>query len=432
LPNDLIRRYHVDQSDLRNLTSAGAHWIYRMVMTEAPLREKMCLFWHRVFATAATKLIQARVVTNQIDMFRNYGMGSFREILLRLSRDPAMLMWLDNQDNHKDSINENYGREILELFSMGVGNYTEEDIKECARAFTGWRVVNPDYMSIKMRNNTARPYGYIAWQFEYDDADHDHGDKTFLGEVGDFNGAEVVDIICRQPATPRFIARHLYHFFVADEVPVPQWPHTAPRDPEAIDLMAQAYFDSGYSISAMLSAMFNADFFKAEVSRFARIKSPVEMVIGTLRMAGGLDLPSTETYAAAGVCAQMGQHLMNPPSVEGWQGGNEWINTGAYVQRVNFASRVLNDPSKPGIRAIIDRIRETAYGGTMSAAELVDACLQIVGPLEVLESTRDGLIEYAGNWSEIRFDDPESATQAEQTIVALLQLVVTTQEYQMV
>ena len=152
-----------------------------MVQTQAPLREKMCLFWHRVFATAATKLIQARMVASQLDMFRDHGMGSFQNLLLRLSRDPAMMMWLDNQDNHKGSINENYGREILELFSMGVGNYTEDDIKECARAFTGWRVVNPDYMSIRMRNNTARPYGYIAWQFEYDDTDHDHDEKTFLG-----------------------------------------------------------------------------------------------------------------------------------------------------------------------------------------------------------------------------------------------------------
>ena len=184
VPEDLIRRYHVDQSDLRNHAAGAAYWIYRMVQTPAPLREKMCLFWHRVFATAATKLIQARMVASQLDMFRNHGLGSFQELLLRLSRDPAMMMWLDNQDNHKDSINENYGREILELFSMGVGNYTEDDIKECARAFTGWRVVNPDYMSIKMRNNTARPYGYIAWQFEYDDTDHDHGDKTFLGEAG--------------------------------------------------------------------------------------------------------------------------------------------------------------------------------------------------------------------------------------------------------
>ena len=330
-----------------------------MVKTESPLREKMCLLWHRIFATGATKLIQARVVTSQIDMFRQHGMGRFDNLLIELSRDPAMIMWLDNQDNHAASINENYGREILELFSMGVGNYTEDDIKECARAFTGWSVVNPDYMSIKMRNNTARPYGYISWQFEYNDDDHDHGEKTLLGETGDFNGEDAVAIICRQEATARFIARHLYHFFVADELPVPQWPHTPPRDPEAIDVLVQAYFDSGYSVKAMLRALFTSDFFKAEASQFARIKSPAEMVIGTLRLAGGVELPSQDTYAAAAACSNMGQGLLAPPSVEGWQGGSEWINTGAYVQRVNFASKMLNDPSRPGVKAIIERVAQS-------------------------------------------------------------------------
>ena len=428
LPHDLIRRYHVDQSDLRNGQAAAAQWVFRMVNTDAVLREKMCLFWHRIFATAATKLIQARMVTNQVSMFREYGMGSFRDLLVQLSRDPAMLMWLDNQDNHADSINENYGREILELFSMGVGNYTEDDIKECARAFTGWRVVNPDYMSIKMRNNTARPYGYIAWQFEYDDEDHDHEDKRFLGEVGDFNGEDVVDIICRQPATARFIARHMYHFFIADELPVPQWPHFEPLDPEAIDVMAQAYFDSGYDISAMLRAMFNSDAFKAESARFARIKSPAEMVVGTLRLAGPIDLPSTDTYAAAGACAAMGQGLLNPPSVEGWQGGSEWINTGAYVQRVNFASRVLNDPRKLGIRAVIDRVADRAAGCPMSAGDVVDACLDILGPLPVLETTREGLVAYASKWGDMSFPSEET----DKNIVTLIQLIVTTQEYQTV
>ena len=431
LPVDLIRRYHVDQSDLRNGQAAAAQWVFRMVNTDAVLAEKMCLFWHRVFATAATKLIQARMVTNQIDMFREYGMGSFRDLLVQLSRDPAMLMWLDNQDNHKESINENYGREILELFSMGVGNYTEDDIKECSRAFTGWRVVNPDYMSIKMRNNTARPYGYIAWQFEYDDDDHDHDDKNFLGEVGDFNGEDVVEIICRQPATARFIARHLYHFFVADELPVPQWPHFEPKDPEAIEIMAQAYFDSDYDMTAMLRAMFNSDFFKAEASRFARIKSPAEMVVGTLRIAGPISLPSTDTYAAAGACAAMGQGLLNPPSVEGWQGGSEWINTGSYVQRVNFASLVLNSPDKSGIRAIIKRIEDMAGGQPISSERVVDAVLDILGPLPVLDSTRQGLVDYASKWGNFDFADDESAALAEQNIVTLIQLVVTTQEYQL-
>ena len=432
LPEDLIRRYHVDQSDLRGQPAASAKWIYRMVKTDSPLREKMCLFWHRVFATAVTKLIQARVVLNQIDMLREYGMGSFRDLLLQLSRDPAMLVWLDNQDNHKGSINENYGREILELFAMGVGNYTEDDIKECARAFTGWGVVNPDYMCIRMRNNTSRPYNYISWQFEYDDDDHDHGQKTLLGHVGDFNGEDAVDIICKQEATPRFIARHLYHHFVADEPPVTQWPHTPPRDPEAIEMMADAYFRSDYSIEEMLRTMFNSDFFKSEASRFSRIKSPAEMVVGTMRLAGGIDLPSMDTYAASATCTGMGQALLNPPGVEGWQGGTEWISTGAYAHRVNFASRIFNDPDRPGIRAVIDRIREASRGAGLSPSRLVDLCLEIVGPLTVLDTTRNGLIEYASKYGDLSFTDRESAGEADRAIASVLQLVVSTQEYQTV
>jgi uncharacterized protein (DUF1800 family) len=388
----------------------------------------MCLLWHRVFATGATKLGQARVIANQIDMFREYGMGSFRDLLVQLSRDPAMLMWLDNQDNHKDSINENYGREILELFSMGVGNYTEEDIKECARAFTGWRVVNPDYMSIKMRNNTVRPFGYISWQFEYDDEDHDHGQKTLLGETGDFNGEDAVDIICRQEATARFISRHIYHFFVADEPPVPQWPHTPPRDPDAIETMTAAYFDSGYSIRAMLRATFTSDFFKEESSRFARTKSPAEMVVGTMRLAGSLELRSDDTYAAAATCATMGQMLSAPRSVEGWQGGSEWINTGTYVGRVNFAGRILNDAGKPGLRTIIDRVTQSDEGSVLSPDALVDSCLEVLGCPDVLDSTRTNLVAYAGRNGDLSVCDRQ---KLDGVVIALIQLIVSTQEYQM-
>jgi len=144
IPFDKIRRWRKDYSDLRGPGGApGGIWMYRLIMTDTPLREKMCLFWHRLFATGHTKLIQGRPVVRQIDMFRKHGMGSFDNILVELSKDPAMIMWLDNQDNHATNINENYGREILELFSMGVGNYTEDDIKETARAFTGWSIVNP-------------------------------------------------------------------------------------------------------------------------------------------------------------------------------------------------------------------------------------------------------------------------------------------------
>jgi uncharacterized protein (DUF1800 family) len=428
IPDDLIRRYHVDLSDLRN--GGGAHWVYRLVMTDTPLREKMCLFWHRIFATASHKLIQSRVVTNQINMFREYGMDSFDKILLELSKDPAMIMWLDNQDNHGTNINENFGREILELFAMGVGNYTEDDIKETARAFTGWGIVNPDYMAIRMRNNTARPYGYMSWQFEYDDDDHDHGEKTILGQTGKWNGEDAVRIICESEATARFLARHLYHFFVADELPVPQWPHENPRDPKAIEELVKVYFDSGHSIKAMLEILFNSDFFKHDSVRYARIKSPAEMVIGTMRLAGPVELPSDDIFAADAACSNMGQALQRPPSVEGWQGGTEWINTGAYVERVNFASRVLNDPSKIGVRDIIDRIKGFSLSEEMDSDDLVDNCLTVLGPMDVLFTTRQGLKKYASKFGTLKWNNNESS-DFDNIVLIIIQLVVSSQEYQM-
>jgi hypothetical protein len=156
------------------------------------------------------------------------------------------------------------------------------------------------------------------------------------------------------------------------------------------------------------------------------------MVVGTMRLAGGVELPSEDTYAATATCANMGQTLMAPPSVEGWQGGQEWINTGAYVHRVNFASRVLNDPDRPGIRAIIDRIRDAAGAGSISPARLVDLCIEILGPLEVLDSTHSGLADYASKYGDLSFEDPQSAAEADKAVVAILQLLVTTQDYQIV
>ena len=430
IPQDFISRFHKDQSDLRLAEGARAHWIYRMVMTDTPLREKMCLFWHRIFATAGTKLIQNRVVVNQINMFQEKGIGKFDDLLLALSRDPAMIMWLDNQDNHGTSINENYGREILELFSMGVGNYNEDDIKETARAFTGWSVVNPEYMSIKMRNNTVRPYGYISWQYRYDSEDHDDGEKTILGETGNWNGEDAVRIICENKATAEYIARHLYHFYVADEVPVPQWPHEPPRDPEAIQLMVASYFQNGHSIKAMLEAMFKSEFFKSQSIRYARIKSPAEMVVGTMRLAGPIQLPSDETYYAQAVCSNMGQALLGPPSVEGWQGGNEWINTGTYVERINFASKILNNPDKSGVRNIIDRIKVNAGTITITPDELVSACLEVLGPVDVSVLTEQRLKEFASKYGELGWQDRVSSEKFERAALSVIQLIVCTQEYQ--
>ena len=218
MPDDVIRRYHVDMAEMRELNSAGAYWLYRMVTTDNPLEEKMALFWHSLFATGYSKLNQARALMNQIDTFRRNAMGDFRTMLVELSKDPAMIIWLDNNDNHKGDINENYGRELLELFSMGIGNYTEDDVKECARAFTGWTLGNAEYMATRASRDSIWPYSRISWHFQYRDHDHDDGEKTFLGETGNFNGEDIIDIIVRQDATARFICTRLFQFFAADEV----------------------------------------------------------------------------------------------------------------------------------------------------------------------------------------------------------------------
>ena len=416
---DLVRRYHVDQNSLLILDSAQAYWIFRMVNTSRPLEEKIALFWHGLFATGYTKLNQPKVILSQIDMFRRRGLGSFRDLLVEISKDPAMIFWLDNKDNHKDAVNENYGREILELFTMGVGNYTEDDVRQSSRAFTGWNIHNSDFHAVRTNQDSVWPYGRIDWQYEYRPEDHDNGEKQFLGQVGDHNGEDVIDIICRHPATARFIARHLYNFFVADEPQVPAWDTVPPRDPHAIETLAQAFVESGYNIRATLRVLFNSAFFKA--STFAKVKSPVEMVVGTARTAGGFEFPNVVDIQLALQPAQMGQQVLDPPSVEGWHTGVEWVNTASLVKRVNFAVGQFSDTTKPGVNSMIDRIASSNVN--LSPDDLVESCLDILGPMSVSEKSRDELVQQAA--------DGNGGQTTENRIRAMLQMIVSTREYQM-
>src|SRR5918998_204221 len=217
LEKDIVDRYYIDIDDSRNADPINAWWLYRMINTHHPLQEKMALFWHGLFATAYEKIENGRAMAAQIDLFRRNCLGNFRTILVELSRDPAMIIWLDNNANHKGAPNENYGRELLELFSMGIGNYTEQDIKECARAFTGWTLKNAEYMAMRASKDSIWPYGRINWHFEYRDWDHDSGEKTFMGQRGHFNGEDIIDIIVPQQATARFVCQRLFQFFAADE-----------------------------------------------------------------------------------------------------------------------------------------------------------------------------------------------------------------------
>lgn len=414
VPTDLLRRYQIDLSDVRSVNSSGAFWMYRLAHSKLPFDDKVALFWHRVFATGQNKLIQGKVMTTQIDMFKKHGLGSFENLLIELSKDPAMIMWLDNQDNHKDNINENYGREILELFSMGVGNYSEEDIKECSRAFTGWTVENMPYMAIKMRNNTARPFGYVAWQFKFDQNDHDFGEKEFLGEKGNFNGEDIVKIICKQKATAKYLARHIYHFFVKDELPVPQWPHEEPVDPDAVNFIMDSYFKNNYNIKETLRDLFKSKYFRNENIYYKRIKSPAELVVNSVRLSGGFEIPSEEVYKATISSGLMGQPLLNPTSVEGWQGGEEWINTGSVIERINFCSDVLGDSKKVLVRKILKR--------NPQKEDLLRISCEELGYFELHESTEKELISYI-NDSEFKID--------EEYVGILIKLIVSSREFQM-
>ncbi|MBM3223053.1 MAG: DUF1800 domain-containing protein [Candidatus Tectomicrobia bacterium] len=410
-------RYH--PGFWKPITSPGmgsAAWFHTMLNTQRPLEEKMVLFWHQVFATGQSKIDHWHELIAQADMLRDKGMGNYRDLLVALAQNPAMIYWLDNCDNHAHAVNENWGRELLELFSMGVGNYTETDVREASRAFTGWTIA------------PVPPRGYYNrwdWSFEYLDADHDEGDKTFLGHTGNFNGEDIIDIIVQQPACHRFIARHLYNFFVADEPQVPAWQTTPPQDPEAIDILAKAFVNSNYDMRAVLRVLFLSDFFKN--ARFTKIKSPAEVVIGLLRLAGGDEFPSPGIGNRAKQPTYMGQELLNPPSVEGWHTGAEWINSGTLMKRVNFAAGVLGDFTRPGMQAILQRLRAQ---GDLEPAAFVDSCLDLLGPLHVEPEVRQNLLQHASEGGPLRWGTADEADASQARLKEMFQLIASVREFQ--
>ena len=416
--NAVMERYFPDWADMLGRDSPAHYWTYRMISGKRPLREKMSLFWHGVLCSGISKVEAHPQLKLQMDMFRLHGMGNFPSLLGELSRDPAMVFYLDNCMSHKDAINENYGRELLELFSLGVGmdghpNYTEDDVQACARAFTGWTIVNPI---------PRYPYGRYDSQFVFVPDDHDDAEKTFLGETGRWNGEDVIDIIAKQPATARFISRHLYNFFVADEPGVPAWQDTPPQDPEAMKMLEDEYFRSNYDIRSMLRVLFNSEFFKN--ARFAKVKSPAEAVIGTMRLVGDFASAKPGIHPITMEMVYMGQDLLNPPTVEGWHTGKEWIDSGTLVERINFAADQVGNIDLPGVRSIINRLGSESPA--ISPERLVDGCLDILGAYELAEETRSKLVAHAERGGELRTGTEEFAGR----VGRILQMIVATQEYQ--
>jgi uncharacterized protein (DUF1800 family) len=410
---DILDRYYEGEG----VPSAAAKWMYRMVNTRRPLQEKMALFWHHVFATGWTKSEHGPASFTQIDTFRRVGMSNVRSILVELSRDPAMIFWLDNNENHKTEINENYGRELLELFSMGVGNYTEDDIKNAARAFTGWTFSQPIPLY---------PFGNYPTRFVYREDDHDDSDKTFLGQTGRFNGEDIIDIIAKQPATARFLSRHLYNFFVADEPQVPAWEQVPPHDPEAIETLMRAYGESGGDIRSILRSLFNSDSFKS--ARSKKVKSPAELVAGVIKLVGTYRFPRPGLLAYSEATTLMGQALFDPPTVEGWHTGKEWIDGGTLNERVNFAVNEVADATKPGVRAIIERLE--SQGQPLAPDEFVDQCLELTGPVSIGDDTRERLVRYAESSGDLGFGSEADSDASVSRTVRMIQLIVASREYQ--
>ncbi len=396
-------------------------WMYRMVNTQRPLEEKMSLFLHHIFPVAWGKSEHGPSLYNEIEMFRQVGLTDMKTILLELSKDPAMIFWLDNNENHKDEINENYGRELLELFSMGVGNYTEDDIKAASRAFTGWTFRQP---------LSLYPVGHHNAHFVFEPDDHDYGPKTFLGETGNFDGEDIIDIIVSQPATARFISRHLYNFFVEDELQVPSWATEPPKDEAAIQQLAGVFMESGGQMRAVLAELFNSDFFM-RATEFKKVKSPTELVAGVLKQTGEFSSPTPGVHQFAittlngslfeGPMAIMGQRLMNPPTVEGWHTGHEWIDSGTLSERIGFVESQFEDISKPGVRDMVERV------GSLDSdpSQIVDRCLDILGGISVSESTYASLVAYVEELNSIGGEDDESVG-----VHNLLQMTASTVDYQ--
>ena len=286
----------------------GNWWADRMVATNRPLEEKLALFWHGHFASSEEKVRDYRKMLGQIMLFQQHAAGNFRTLLAAVARDPAMLVFLDAGQNLKGHPNENFGRELMELFTMGVGHYSEQDIREAARAFTGW--IDKDLT------------------FHIDDTKHDGGDKTVLGHTGPLGGREVLDIILAQPATANFIAGKLYRFLVRDDL-----------SPQFQDRLGDLLRLNNYEIAPFLRTVFLSRDFYSPASVGTHIKGPVELIVSTYRRLGLGATPGMPDFNSAST--ELGQTLLNPPTVAGWSQGRAWITPGSLLARGNFARAVL-------------------------------------------------------------------------------------------
>ena len=313
---------------------AVSWWLDRMLQTPDPFVERMVYFWHNHFTSAIEGGITPAMMVAQNNLFRTHALGSFADLTHEIARDPAMLLYLNGNQNRKAHPNENFARELMELFTLGVGNYTEQDVRESARAFTGWVL--------------SRDTGVASFVPRL----HDDGPKTFLGQTGDFSGDDVIDVIMHQDATAAFVARKVLRHFVYDD-----------PEPELIDAVAASFRAGRYDVGALMNTLLRSNVFYSARAYRSLVKSPVELVVGTLRTIG----VTASTPRIIGAMNAMNQLLMHPPNVAGWPGGAQWLNQGTILARLNFLNQLVS-------------FHAPAYGAAAQPVNPMQAMPAIPGP----------------------------------------------------
>jgi uncharacterized protein (DUF1800 family) len=385
-------------ANANNGPQARAWWLYRMLYTPHPLQEKLTLFWHNHFATSNAKVRNARFMIGQNELMRRYALGNFATLLQDVSKDPAMMIWLDTSDSKKGNPNENYARELMELFSLGIGHYTEKDIREAARAFTGWQI----------ENNAP----------SFKPAQHDDGEKTVLGQTGKWKGEDVVRICLEQKAAAPFLVTKLYRFLVSE---------TVPATAELIEPLATQFKSSGYDFGALVRTILHSNLFFSETVYRTRVKSPVDFALGIVRALEG----RIGTTALAAALEALGQNVFNPPSVKGWDGGPTWLNGQTLLSRQNLALALTStEDVRFGSRT--DPAILAEKHGKKTDEELVDFFLRLFLQGDVAAESRNRLLDYQRRAHKQTVPVYWTATDAtEHRVRALCHLVLTLPEFQL-
>lgn len=354
---ELEARLASQETNIERQAHVQLWWLQRMAYSKRPLQEKMTLFWHGILTSSFNKTGASPAMFEQNELFRRMGMGRYDEMLKAISRDAAMLIYLDSRTNRKAAPNENYSRELMELFTLGIGQYTEDDVREAARSFTGWQI----------KGKT---------EFLFNERQHDFGEKTFLGETGAWDGDDVVDIIMQQPAAHEYIVRRLWEFFAY-----------ADPEPTVVARLAKVFSENQTAIRPVMRAMFESDEFYSPRAFQSLIKGPAELVVSMVRT---LDVATTFAPVRRRI-EGMGQELLDPPDVSGWDGGITWINSSALLERVNLANAISSGQS----RQLAFDPADLAGDAAETSETLVDFYVDLLLGGEVAAATRAALLRHA-------------------------------------